>query len=393
MPGKFILLTGAPASSSLDWDPSLLLHEFTEPLARFAKQPSESEATPTPPPRASPSSLSRAGDVVWRSIPLKTAHLPTGFSQQHAHLWSTFRPSPKFFTAAAVSLDASPSEHGGSDFTTESVVAQFYEHSLAAYGDIPSSQPASAGGEDSYRTAESSFDDTTVADSLEPGRPPPPAPLGRTGHLVNLDDIPGAAQLTRLEPQTVTVNLIVGVISIAAPRSVRTRWGAQKSLVEVLVGDATSAGFAVTFWLNGPPSDATAKTLGGLRPQDVLLMSDVALHVFRNKVYGSSLPKDMTKVHLLYRRKLDAGDVGGHYSTSDLASVEKRRSQGQVDPQLERTAKVREWVLAFVGTGYGPGREEQGGDGDQDGVKNARPRATKTRRRWDLPPEADTQEL
>jgi len=393
MPGKVLILTGAPASSSLDWDASVLLHDFTEPIARFAgsNPPSERGAVLTP-PRGSPTSPARTEQVVWRSIPLRRVAFPTGFSQQQAGFLATFKPSPKFFTTAAVSFDASPPEHDETEVTAEEVVSQFYEHSLAVYGGIPSSQPAGS-PDDSYLSAETSLDDTTATDSLGADHPPPPAALGNAAHLSDLDDIPGAAQLTRLEPQTVTVNLIIGVISVAASRTVKTRWGATKSLVEVLVGDETSAGFAVTFWLNGSPSDTTAEVLAGLRPQDVVLMRNVALHVFRKKVYGSSLRKDMTKVHLLHRRRLDADDVGGHYSASDLASVGKRTARRPPDPQLEKTAKVRDWVLAFVGTGYPRGGGQRDRQGKETGKgKDAKLGGAQAWRRWDLPPE-DTQDV
>ena len=84
-------------------------------------------------------------------------------------------------------------------------------------------------------------------------------------------------------------------------------------LIEVLAGDEIKSGFTVNFWLSSPQSadGDTRSVLSGLRPQDVVLMRNVALSSFRGMVYGQSLRKEMTKVHLLYRDRIDRTDVGG----------------------------------------------------------------------------------
>jgi hypothetical protein len=251
-----------------------------------------------------------------------------------------------------------------SDEVTKELLSQFYEQSRAVYDQLPSSQlmPESQSGEETSFVTDTSvsFEATSFAGSTAK------APLGnqRLAHLSNLEAIPSAASLTKAQPATVTVNLIVGIISLSAPRAIQTRWGGTSSLVEVLVGDETKSGFAITFWL--PSGAVTESALAGLRPQDVILIQNVALNVFMKKVYGSSLRKSMTKVHLLYRRKLDRHDVGGHYSSGDLAS------SATGNPQLGKTRRVWEWVLNFVGTGPAV----RGGNAQE--------------RPWDRPPE-DTQ--
>jgi hypothetical protein len=163
-------------------------------------------------------------------------------------------------------------------------------------------------------------------------------------------DVPNAVYLSSIYPQTMTVNLIVGIISIPEPRAIRTRQGAGVELIEVLVGDETKSGFGINFWLSSSPSahGDTRSILSGLRTRDVVLMRNVALSSFRGEVYGQSLRKEMTKVHLLYRNRVDKNDVGGYYNTADLSGGEP------VLPQVEKTRKVREWVLKFVGIGAGP---------------------------------------
>lgn len=179
-------------------------------------------------------------------------------------------------------------------------------------------------------------------------------------HLSDLEDIPPARRILALNPQTVTLNIIAGIISIAQPRTVTTRWGLSLSLVEILLGDDTKTGFAVTFWL-AEENDAAAE-ISALRRQDVVLMQNVALHVFKDKVYGQSLRRGMTKVRLLWRR-----DGSGLYSTRELSK------RGQMHPQLQKAKQVKDWVLRFVGADVG--------------VKT---RARKTRVSWDRPPD-DTQ--
>lgn len=115
------------------------------------------------------------------------------------------------------------------------------------------------------------------------------------------------------------------------------------NLIELIVGDESKTGFGINFWLSGQQKGETEKILDALRPQDVVLMRNVALSSFRGKVYGQSLRKDVTKVHLLYRKRVDRTDVGGCYSTAELDSEERENLQ------VEKTKRVREWVQKFVG--------------------------------------------
>lgn len=365
MAGKVLIFTGAPHSSSLDWDPAVLLSEIPEPVARFARLPQTvSTSSPT---EASSSSFVQQ-HAVWRSLPLRRTKLHSGFTQQHA-VNNLDHKRSDFFTTAGVSF---MSEDGtqNSDDVTNDLLSQFYEQSRAVHDQMPSSQlvPGTQSAEEATTTTTSFITDTSVSyDETSVAGEPTRGPLGsdRAAHLSDLEDIPSASYLVKAQPATVTVNLIVGIISLSAPRAIKTRWGGTSSLVEVLVGDETKSGFAVTFWL--PSSAVEESELAGLRPQDVVLLQNVALNVFMKKVYGSSLRKGMTKVHLLYRRKLDREDVGGHYSSGDLAAA------GPLHPQLDKTRRVWGWVLDFVGAG----RPAAKGNGVP-----ARP--------WDRPPE-DTQ--
>ncbi|KAH8896989.1 hypothetical protein GQ53DRAFT_498410 [Thozetella sp. PMI_491] len=357
MAGRLVIFAGAPEPDNIAWDEKDLLSSFQQPIASFAGL-----ATPKAP--AIPSGTAPI-HAAWRSIPLERPHLHTGFSQ--VHVFGDLQDKPDGahdFLTTTLSFTTTSSDDSGADVSRE-MLSQFYEHSLAVHEDVPSSQLVASSAEEQNETSYLGNDTSFNSDAHPRSQPREPANPRGGGHLSDLEDIPPPAYLTSIQPQTMTVDIIVGIISIAAPRSVQTRWGSPRTLVEVLVGDDTRSGFTITFWI--PSEDISKSVLAGLRPQDVVLMQNVALTVFMKKVYGSSLRKNLTGVHLLYRKRLDSGDVGGHYSSADLA-VENAH------PQLEKTRKVREWVLQFVGIPAAPTGP-----------------AVKEGRAWDQPPPDDTQ--
>ncbi|TVY83248.1 hypothetical protein LSUE1_G003426 [Lachnellula suecica] len=348
MAPKIIIFAGAPEPKSLDWDEAALLTKFSAPFIRFFQLAGHEAASPVSADVTSASFLHPA----WRSIPLVRQHLPTGISQDHA--WREEYQGASFFSASQIDslfgeLSQRP-EHesfGSSAESVEQVLTQFYEESYARHQDVPSSQIAavsqtntSSPGGTSFSTTEMSFDSPTQHVRKD---------VPTAGNLANIREIPNANYIDAIQPQTMTVTLIVGVISIPEARLIKTRRGADVELIEALVGDETKTGFAVNFWL--PSSQAVEgdlrSAIQGLRPQDVVLMRNVALSSFKGKVYGQSLRKGMTKVHLLYRNRIDRTDLKGCYNAADLNSGEL------ANPQIEKTKRVREWVLRFVGGGQG----------------------------------------
>ncbi|OHE94271.1 hypothetical protein CORC01_10431 [Colletotrichum orchidophilum] len=397
---KVLIFAGAPEADWSSPDSLLLLPPSTPPAqpapAAPAAPTSASASSSTSAPAAQPAAVPS-----WRSLPLHRQPLTTGYSQPHG-LPSDFLPPAHFFSLA---LDAHTQEPNNDTTGSQDLLSQqFYDYSLALHHDLASSQlptPAPSAsqpnptrqqtktsfntttGIDSFLTETTdSFQDTTAEISTFITYSAPRPPLPTSHHLSDLEDIPPAPDLLRLAPQTVTVNLIAGVISVSAPRSVTTRWGNDLALVEVLIGDETRAGFGVTFWLPANPDHPAKSTdqTGGvaaaagaptqpshLRRQDVVLLQNVALHVFRGKVYGQSLRKGLTRTTVLYRRRLGEGDEGGYYRPRDLerSTVGARDGVGggdggggegggdgepmAVHPQLVKTRRVWEWVLRFVG--------------------------------------------
>lgn len=431
MTGKILILTGAPESRRLNWADSELLATFQSSIAQFALlQPpptssSSSQLLNVPQEKDHHAEKSVLDLAVWRSLPLHRTHIHTGFSQQHdLQFVGRFPSSADFLTTADISFQAASSQDASTQEESEEasrLLTELYEHSLAVHDDLASSQllphvsqghasvdeTTSFDADDSLASRDDDDDDDTSLLTKEgsynttvlPKTPLKPAwglCSAAAQRLTDLQDIPSAKVLVGLMPQTVTVNLIVCIISIAAPRIVETRYGHTSTLVEVLVGDDTKSGFSVTFWLSGETgntanNDKTGNgygVLAGLRPQDIVLMQNVALNVFRNKVYGGSLRRDITKVHLLFRGRLvGEEDMGGYYSRADLAARRTRVGQLQQNSQLEKTKKVREWVLDFVGGGspVAASHVGKGSKRKRKGKERAPPL-----RDWEQPPPLDS---
>ena len=368
MPPQILFLTGAPASSSLEWDSANLLEAFTAPIARFARlSPSVSNT-------AKSSSLAESRHASWRSLDIDRQHLPTGHSQ--GYMWTEeYQGNSDFFTTSKLSVSSPSSDldtlqllsdpESGSD-SVEEVLSQFYEHSFAIHTTTVSSQiaisqsgkgsarPESDAGT-SFTSIRTSFTSNTnnlsASSPLKTSPIRPAIPVG--GYTVDLRDIPNAKFLDSIQPQTMTINIIVGIISVAPPRAIKTRRGAEVEIVELLVGDETKSGFGVNFWISARSNDSNSEQGVGdirndlvvLRPQDIVLLRNVALSSFRGKVYGQSLKKDMTKLHLLYRNRVDKTDIGGYYTVGDFDAGK------EVHSQLTKTIRVRDWVLRFVAPG------------------------------------------
>jgi hypothetical protein len=349
MAPKILVFAGAPLSAALDWDESNLIDSFCEPIAQFAGLDREQDASFVPATAEITTSLHNPS---WRSIPLERRHLATGLSQTHTH--GHDYQGAAFFTASDIDSfieELSQPHYGEIQASTleivEQVGSQFYEQSYAIHEDLTSSQIAATPD-----TASSLYsNETSSYGSSVESTPFSRADIPNAGQVANLKDLPNATYLNSIHPQTMTVNLIIGIISIPPPRSIKTRRGDDVELVEILAGDETKSGFAINFWLSSSQSaDGDMRSvLSGLRPQDVVLMRNVALSSFRGKVYGQSLRKDVTKLHLLYRNRFDKADVGGCYSAADLGD-----GTTNLQLQVQKTKSVREWVLRFVENGHGP---------------------------------------
>ncbi|TVY23339.1 hypothetical protein LHYA1_G007991 [Lachnellula hyalina] len=345
MAPRIIMFAGAPDLKSLERDEASLLTTFSPPFVRFFHLDGyESQVAASFAADATQASFEHPA---WRSIPLERQHLPTGISQDHA-----WQEGASFFSTSEIdslmeelSQKQTYESFESSSQSVKQVLSQFYEESYARHQDVPSSQIAAVSQTNTSSSGGTSFSTTDMTFDSPANVVKKDVPVA--GSLNNIKDTPNAVYLSSIHPQTMTVNLIVGIISLPEPRLIKTRRGPDVELIEALVGDETKAGFAVNFWLSSSEAvdGGLRSPVQGLRPQDVVLMRNVALSSFRGKVYGQSLRKGMTKIHLLYRNRIDRTDVAGCYSAADLNSGEL------ANLQVEKTKRVREWVMRFVGTG------------------------------------------
>lgn len=311
---RCILLAGAPGTADLDWHEHVLAnrfdHTFDRVLGDRAKLPDATQSSST---MTSSILMSR-----WRVVELDTASDGAG--------------------AEAENLESSQFLSFGDDFL---------EHSVAVLDDLVSSQilrPGSSRGGEGNNTIDittsfvtsdssSSFSET----SKSPDKNDMTQTIRLSGAISNLRQIPTAEYISRILPQTMTVNLLAGVVAVAPARTVRLRRSnTEMEIIELVVGDDTRAGFTVSFWLvpgesQRKPADDLREILRTLRAGNVVLLQNVAVSSFRNCVYGQSLSKRFARNSTLI-------------TTMDDVSI------APLPPGLHaKLQRVRDWISDFVG--------------------------------------------
>lgn len=345
---RVLFLTGAPLPSSLNWTDT----DLSAPLQTCFSDLKDPNVF------GKPTSDNIAPS--WRSLPFEPSHLHTGLTQASRHV-----QGPSSFTAIDISYMSSESNQEqnrnlqDSIFEDSELLSQYYEHSFAVHEGNPSSQIVGAGSfvELSFDPVsdEHSINSTTYSDFSSQEQ------VARSrlaaAYLSDLRDMPNAAYLRSIVPQTMTVNLVVGIISISQPRTIITRRGGRSvDLIEILVGDSTRSGFGINVWLpiledNHQPviGERTLRSdILRLRPQDVVLARTIALSSFNGRVSGQSLRRNMTTLDLLYRNVVDADDERGTYRAKDL------EAEAIVDSQVSKVKRVKDWVMQFVGNNARP---------------------------------------
>ncbi|KGO38019.1 hypothetical protein PEX1_009360 [Penicillium expansum] len=328
MPQKYIFLVGAPLSSSLNWDTDELLNTPIPPFHENTKSPEQQPSLDQPTAR-------------WRVLRSSVDKLGDDYDSFQRY------DDPAFFFShqLAVATDApqGPSEDS---------ILQFYDHSFAIH---ETSEVASSDVYVADSTQQSSLGEDNGLASFtgldKPDTPRSPRILHIPGPLSNLQDLPTARYIQSIAPQTMTVNMIVGVLAVHPPRRIVTRqWKTELDLVELVVGDETRAGFGVSFWLKpekptaakNNEADRLGRSLASLRPRDIVLLRTVGLSTFQDRVYGQSLRRGMTTVELLHRQPVDVTDAVGFYQGRIQAGG------SQDDQPVLKARRVRNWMLQFV---------------------------------------------
>ena len=361
---RLIFLTGAPLSSALLWDEN---HLSTSVLEAFEERSFHEQTI----------SATSSEQPAWRLVSLQSKHLPSGLTQ--ASDGSGQVPTDTYFgdeetsflTATDLSLLPDDSRQPddqvplSSDVGSADVLTQFYDHSFTVHDEVPASHVFTVASQD--RSSED-LECHTVEPATELQAPPIARPQPRSRHLSTLRDIPNAAYLHSLEPQTMTVDLVVGILQISQPQWIKTRkYSGWAELVEMMVADEVKAGFGITIWL--PPAktskalkakenDHIRSKVTSLRPRDIVLVKNVALKTFRSKVHGQSMRSANTSLDLLYRSVLDSYDQPGAYNLCELATEDAD------DPQLTRVRELKAWLATFVSHGPRSNCRQQQGEED-----------------------------
>ncbi|KAK5677139.1 hypothetical protein LTS10_010328 [Elasticomyces elasticus] len=349
MSSRVIFLAGAPLVEDLNAD---LLTSFNTPVKRFLGHPSASKELPT-------QLTQLQASAKWRVIPMANpAHDANVLDQDDVE---------------SIILN-----HDDEDSTQQRLA--FLEHSLALLNDLDSSQILSAGCEDDTTAFPSTFSLATTASesfnntygTLDPTEFSSTSPAKfltttlqiRDGDITDLKRLPSADHINRIQPQTMTVNLLATIISVSVPRTIALRKRAgEMDLQELLLGDETRAGFSVTFWLTPTDSqtrqqrdrrDDMRSQLSELRSGDIVLVRNVALSAFKGVVYGQSLSRrfarNSTVVTVVEGREVGGGDGFG-LPMGVKGKFERVRKWG--DDFVGRTRRPGSTMPSSVGLGLG----------------------------------------
>lgn len=375
--GKVIFLTGAPLSRSLQWDDEFLSAPLQGPFRESSKSFHYVHLSTNTGPVWSCLSMEQNRTHAGLMLPA-SANNPDDESD-YGHNATPFLDKTHLSPVSAGSSTDFSQSLLSSQISGEELVSQFYEESYAIHEEVPSSAMTGHGSSNDTPFGES-FDDTCNSLDFDPPRDAN-ADMARkrlmAGLPRNLNNLPNALYLQSITPQTVTVNFVVGIISILPPREIITRRGGRTvHLVEMLVGDETQAGFAINIWLPDLPNiDRTTASDQGLatvvtrlRPRDIILIRNAALSSFQGKVYGQSLRKGMTTIDLLHRNVVDSTDTYGAYSAQEL------RETSSTEISLLKMKRVKQWVMDFVGmtTQIPPNQRSKLDDGAGEGAKRER---------------------
>jgi hypothetical protein len=351
---KTIFLMGAPLPSSLDWENDELLNSPVQPFSGTDTIPMHDI------------SIVQSGDPIkWRVLqPLLTEH-PAGYSEYYHG-----PEDPSFLTTHQLV------EADNESMNEDSILSEFYDHSFVVH---ETSEISTTGLRDEESTQESEpalscTDAAATGAAADLNDYELTRSLQISGPIRDLQHLPTARYLQSIAPQTMTVNLIVGILAIHPPRRVVTRqWKTELDIIELIVGDETRTGFGVNIWLPASTSiscktqdaDRLSRSLAILLPRDIILLRTIGLSSFRDQVYGQSLRGGMTKVDLLYRQPVDVTDTVGFYKSG----LRRDSPHDHADLPLQKTRRVREWIFQFVGAtdeaGGGPSRMSQTQRGHQ----------------------------
>ena len=356
------LFLGAPLASSLDWAEASLrpLGDWENTAVQITSREGEEFSTGYDLPQ-------------WRMVKPNDRHLESSMIRRRSYpLWKDF----DYYRATRPSQQ-NDLYKANKQLENSTVLDETSRAYLKETGQILTSPVNDTSNylDASFAIHESllprSFDETSTLDSLPDSYEHPPQQLVSdlskdeiTATIVTkLKDLPSAKYLSSIAPQTITINVVVGIISIPLPKTVITgrRWGCERQIdvVELLVGDDTRTAFQINLWLpRGPENDGqqTKQSLQKLRSHDIILIRSLALGSFRGTVTGSSLRRDTTRIDLLVGLRPEPEACTGVLSHEILSTVKTILDKSEV---VRNAKKVKEWLAHFVGDCSNAGSERR----------------------------------
>jgi hypothetical protein len=169
--------------------------------------------------------------------------------------------------------------------------------------------------------------------------------------LTDLEDIPAPSLVVSRPPNPLRLTALVGILSIAPPRTVKTKFGRIVQVVSLYVGDPTHAPFRIDAWLPPYPKShdemQLKATVQGLRVQDIIVVKNLRLGVWNEMVFGATS---------------GVGNFGGIelwlvHRVRCIDDVERRRWRRRWDESLlaeRKMAAMVNWVKDFVDPAAAP---------------------------------------
>ena len=339
---RVVVLAGAPDAGSLSWDEASRkapLEASVENVER-SNNPCAVRTAPSGP--------------VWRSVDVKGGSAASKTSNVVQRKDTRDKVAELDHPVWSTEEDITQSDcfNAGDNATAglPTIISQdleihnaFYEHSFALHEDSNTLLTASS------QSTNDTWSSSNVEDSFVFSQGTKTAPFAR--HLTRLAAVPGAAYIGSIEPQTMTVDLVVGVVAVAAPKSITARrTKRQMDIVELMVGDESRSAFRISVWLplQGKGNEETSGLsyiARQLRPHDIVLMNNIGLYVFKDQVHGQSLRRGLTSLQILSRKGTNRSELQAYYSAKDLDFADTN------DPCLRNTKAVRDWLVGHVAAG------------------------------------------
>lgn len=278
--------------------------------------------------------------TVWRVVPFESGRFQMAFSSQlwlSPIVWNQDEVIDRFASLSR-SFESAISGSGRSEITesfsvgisqdtvvdrkdisneNENDMDEFLEHSFALH-----STAASTSFDTTFNAPTGSSADNHATDRAKILEQRHDAPVGiEAPQLHKLSELPTVDDVVRIGPQTITADLILGVIRLLPEKEVTVRRsGHPIKLIEALLGDDSDAGFRISFWLpvsqdglgvrqlpGEPKGDNILRdTLQHLKTGDLVLLRNIVISQFRGKVHGQSLARRgsrgwCTSIQLLWR--------------------------------------------------------------------------------------------